>query len=568
MTTTDQGVTVPFIIRQEHATIDRGIYDVAVLWNPAKPANQQNAWNHKLQYAFGVASGSPRRQFLPNSAWFSTIVSFTNDTALGLGFMTAASSLTDQQLNSNLAVAAETLIMIKEHIIEQYGKIRYTMGLGCSGGSIEQNAITSQYPGLIDGHQIACTYPDSITTGIEVGDCTLLVRYFATPEFAALTAGLTTAQINAKKAAIAGHKSQLGCISWNAAFGTTGRAGNIPGLASVGAAIFATTPRAEFPNNCLLPAGLVYDPVANPLGLRCGPFDHAISTWGNANDPAFPTRANQTADNTGVQYGLKALLSGAISAEEFVTLNEKIGSGNVDGLPQAKRAVADDFALRTAYRSGTVGDGHSWNDVPIIDLRGQDNDGIHHTWRSFALRKRLDDANGNHDNNVMWRFGPNLLPAGAATKLFFDQFTTMDAWLSAIEADHSDKSLAQKVRDNKPANAFDFCYLSTDTTFSTKVTDFNVCNADPVLAIFSSPRQVAGGPLEENILKCRLKELDPADYPANTFSPTQWTRLQAVFPDGVCDWDKRGVRQRRAVTDLTYEDGPGGKPFGPAPRSH
>ncbi len=561
MTTTDKGVTVPFILRQERGTIDRGIYDIAVLWNPSKPASQQTGWNGKLQYSFGVASGSPRRQFAPNSAWFTTIVSATNDAALGLGFMTSASSLTDQQLNSNLAVAAETLVMIKEHIIEQYGRIRYTMGLGCSGGSIEQNAISSQYPGLLDGLQIQCTYPDSITTGLEVGDCVLLVNYFASPSFAALNVGLTTAQINAKKAAIAGHLSQFGCISWNAAFGTTGRAGNIPGLASVGAAIFSTTPKAEFPNNCLLPASFVYDPVTNPFGLRCGPFDHAISVWGNAGDPLFPTRANATGDNTGVQYGLKALLSGKITAEDFVTLNEKIGSGNVDGLPQAKRSVADDFALRTAYRSGTVGDGHSWATVPIIDLRGNDNNGIHHTWRSFALRARLDAANGQHDNNVMWRFGPGLLPAGAGTKLFTAQFVTMDKWLSNIEADTSHNSLARKVIDNKPADAFDFCYLSTDTTFSTKVTDFAVCDADPILAIFSSPRQVAGGPLAENILKCRLQSLDMNDYPPSTFTGAQWARLEAVFTDGVCNWEKRGVRQRRAVTNLTYEDGPGGKPF-------
>ena len=578
MTTTDRGVTVPFIVRRERGTIDRGIYDVAVLWDPSKTAAEQHAWNGKLQYAFGVADGSPRRQFAPNSAWFSTAVSFTNDMALGLGFMTAASSLTDQQLNSNLIVAAETLMMIKEHIIEQYGPIRYTMGIGCSGGSIEQNTIASEYPGLklLDGLQISCTYPDSITTSLEVGDCVLLVNYFVSPEFLALidseTAGMTAAQktafINAKKAAIAGHKSQRGCISWNAAFGTTGRAGNLANLPSVGAAIFATTPRAEFPNNCLLPASFVYDPVTNPTGIRCGTFDHAISIWGNAGDPQFPTRANETDDNVGAQYGLGALLSGRITAEDFVTLNEKIGGFNVDGLPQARRSTADEFALRTAYRSGTVGDGRSWAQVPIIDLRGNDNDGIHHTWRSFALRARLDEANGNHDNHVMWRFGPGLLPGPGATKLFVDSFVTMDKWLSNIESDTSHTPLKQKVRNDKPAEAFDFCYLSTDTTFSTKVTDFAVCNADPVLAIFSSPRQVAGGPLVENILKCQLKPLDPADYPAGTFTDAQLARLQAVFPDGVCDWTKPGVEQRPAVANLTFEDGPGGKRLHHASDSH
>jgi len=566
MTTTDKGVTVPFILRQERGTINRGIYDIGVLWDPSKPARQQTAWNGKLQYGFGVASGSPRRQFRPNTTWYTGLA--TNELALGLGFMTAASSLTDHQLNSNLAVAAETVMMIKEHIIEQHGPIRYTMAIGCSGGSIEQNVISSQYPGLIDGLQISCTYPDSITTGLEVGDCVLLLNHFNSPTFAARNSGLPTAQINAKRAAIAGHLTQLGCISWVGAFGTTGRPGFIAGLPTVGANIFATTPRAEFPNNCLLPRSLVYEPGVNDGGLRCSPFDHGISVWGNAGDPLFPTRANTATDNTGVQYGLKALLDGAITAEDFVVLNEKIGSVGLDGNLQATRAVADEFALRTAYRSGIVGDGRSWAKVPIIDLRGNDNNGIHHNWRSFAFRARLDEANGHHDNHVMWRFGPGLLPSTAASvKLFAEQLATMDKWLSNIEADTSHHSIERKVLLNKPAEAFDYCYLSTDTTFSTKVTDFAVCDADPILRFLSSPRQVAGGPLKENVLKCQLKPLSSLDYPAGAFTPEQWARLQGVFADGVCDWSKPGVQQRRAVTNLTYEDGPGGKGLHRAPDS-
>jgi hypothetical protein len=573
-TTTDKGVTVPFILRQERGTINRGIYDIGVLWDPSKPANQQTAWNGKLQYSFGVASGSPRRQFRPNTTWYTGLA--TNEIALGLGFMTAASSLTDHQLNSNLAVAAETVMMIKEHIIEQHGPIRYTMGIGCSGGSIEQNVISSQYPGLIDGLQISCTYPDSITTGIEVGDCGLLVNYFSSPQYAALintqTGGMTveqrTAFSNAKRAAMAGHLSERGCISWVGAFRNTGRPGFIANLLSVGAAIWSTTPKAEFPNNCLLPRSMVYDPATNPSGFRCSPFDHGISIWGNAGDPLFPTRANTPTDNTGVQYGLKALLDGVLTAEDFVVLNEKIGSVGFDGNFQASRAAADEFALRTAYRSGTVGDGRSWAKVPIIDLRGNDNNGIHHNWRSFALRARLDEANGHHGNHVMWRFGPSLLPASAASaKLFVEQFATMDKWLSNIEADTSRHSLEKKVLDNKPAEAFDYCYLSTDTAFSSKITDFAVCDADPILRFLSSPRQVAGGPLAENVLKCQLKPLDFAEYPAGTFTPGQWVRLQAVFADGVCDWSRPGVEQRRAVTNLTYEDGPGGKPLPGAPES-
>ncbi|MFL5422547.1 MAG: DUF6351 family protein, partial [Myxococcales bacterium] len=36
-TTTDQGVTVPYIVRVERGTIDRGIFDIAVLFTPEKP---------------------------------------------------------------------------------------------------------------------------------------------------------------------------------------------------------------------------------------------------------------------------------------------------------------------------------------------------------------------------------------------------------------------------------------------------------------------------------------------------------------------------------------------------
>ncbi len=95
-----------------------------------------------------------------------------------------------------------------------------------------------------------------------------------------------------------------------------------------------------------------------------------------------------------------------------------------------------------------------------------------------------------------------------------------------------------------------------------------VCDADPRLAKHSSPRQVAGGPLAENILKCQLKPLNTADYTPVTFTAAQLARLHATFPDGVCDWSKPGVGQQDAVSPLTFADGPGGQPLPPAPGSN
>jgi len=84
-----------------------------------------------------------------------------------------------------------------------------------------------------------------------------------------------------------------------------------------------------------------------------------------------------------------------------------------------------------------------------------------------------------------------------------------------------------------------------------------------------SPRQVAGGPLSENVLKCDLKPLDffSADYNGVLFDGSQKARLQAVFPIGVCDWTKPGVEEVRADPWTTFADGPGGRPLGEPPVS-
>ena len=163
----------------------------------------------------------------------------------------------------------------------------------------------------------------------------------------------------------------------------------------------------------------------------------------------------------------------------------------------------------------------------------------------------------------------NQLTAPAASGLTLQSFLTMDRWLANIEKDTSRRSREEKVVADKPADAVDFCFLPSDTTFATKVTDFAICDADPGLVRHASPRQVAGGPVAENILKCQLKPLDFADpaYGGATFTPDQQNRLRAVFPAGVCDWTRPGVNQQVFAGPMTFVDGPGGKPLGNAPRS-
>ena len=182
----------------------------------------------------------------------------------------------------------------------------------------------------------------------------------------------------------------------------------------------------------------------------------------------------------------------------------------------------------------------------------------------------------------MWRYGTGLLPGTAAqvAAVTLPSLLTMDVWLSNLNQS-APKATLNSVRTQeqviaaKPVNAVDFCFLLADTTFSTKVFDMAVCDADAQqadgkgrLAKRASPRQVAGGPLTENILKCQLKPLNSADYSPVAFSSGQLTRLHAAFPDGVCDWSEKGVGQRSAASPLTFADGPGGKRLPTPPASH
>jgi Tannase-like family of unknown function (DUF6351) len=571
-TTTTAGLTVPYIVRVERGTINRGIYDIAVLFDPSQPWSAlapQPQWNGKVLYSFGASTGQPRLQFRSEQNW-------ADDAALSRGFMVVDNSLTDSLYNSNRVLVSETVMMMKEHIVDTYGEITYTMGNGCSGGSIQQNTTASIFPGLLDGIQPSCDYPDSITTGLEVTDCVLLVNFYAGPEWASLMGGLTQDQINAKKTAINGHLDHRGCQSWNNSFGFNNKPGNYVPTLVIDQTTGAMAPVGAPRNNCLLPAALVYDPVSNPTGTRCGDPDLARAVWGTtAGIAPGSTRALQTGDNVGIQYGLKALVAGAITPEEFVTLNERIGGVDADSNRRAARSTADLPALDIAYRSGIVASGENLGKLPIIDSRGYDEQGIHYIWRSFAERARIDQANaGDHGNQVMWRYGTGLLPATAAqfAAVTLKSLVTMDTWLSNLVVS-APKATLNSVRTQaeviqaKPDTAYDLCFLTGDTTFSNPVTDMAACDADPRLVKHSSPRQVAGGPLAENILKCRLKPLNPAEYAPAILSSTQFARLEATFPGGVCDWSQPGVGQQPPISPLDFATGPGGVPLPPAPVS-
>lgn len=532
-TTTDDGRTVRYIVRIEHGTQDRGNYLIGVLYDPDRASRL--TWNHKLVVPFGSDAGAHHR-----SGAATTVL---DDAALSRGFMVADNSLHVHKENIDKVVAAEALTMLKERIVERYGApIRYTIGNGCSGGAIQQYMIAGEYPGLLDGIQPSCSFEDSWTTHVEVEDCHLLLHYF----------DATSPQLwgdARQRAAVDGHKDDSDCVAWDGLF----------------ASIIDPSKAA----NCDLPADRVYDRDLRPRRVRCSAQDYEQAIWGRRPSAQWSDVerrigygfARRPLDNLGVQYGLEALNSGAITAEQFVDVNTKIGGLDIDDRPTPRRMTADSTSLRTAYSSGQVTDARQLATVPIIDLRGySESSEIHTAYHSYRMRARLDQRNGGHGNQLIWTFTPAvpIAPAPPAD-LALASFLLMDRWLSRIEADTSSTSRAQKVLADKPAGATDGCYadgqqLSTSPTCG---------GATPA---YDDALGVAGGPATGTVLKCSLKPLDPRDYRV-ALTAAQLDALRKAFPAGVCDWSRPGVGEQPAVPWTTFATGPGGTPLGAPPVS-
>jgi len=543
-TTTDQGITVPYIVRLEQGTLNRSIYSFAVLFDPTKPALpwlSPRGWNHKLYYLLEGGALPKHIQSLPvnvfNTAYQNVFSRVFDDLPLSRGFAVANTSRDILGNNSNTVTSAESIMMLKEHIVETLGEIRYTLSNGVSGGSILQNLITDTYPGLLNGIQPSETLQDLWTTNTESQDCGLLVRYFTS------TAPQLWPDITQQNAAMDNSNDPPGtCRS-----------------------IVAPWPPYQLDDSwanptstsCTAPGGTgfgphepwMYDPVTNPTGTRCTLQDYQVAIFGKRPD-GF---ANRPYDNVGVQYGLKALQAGKIAPEQFVDLNEKVGGRDIDWHWTAQRSTADAFALMAAYRSGQINLGTGMSTVAGIDVGAcaplpTVNNALHSCFHTPSMIARLVKANGRADNYVTMQLAPSDV-----------SFDVLDRWLTAIEADMSSAALTTKIIRNKPADAVGSCWISGQ-----KVTDKAACAA--AFPNFGDPHLGAGAPLEDDVLKCQLKPLSRSNY-AVSFTDAQWARLQAVFPNGVCDWSKPSVGFTRSVPWLSFAQGPGGRSLGPAPVS-
>ena len=456
---------MPYVVRRERGTINRFIYSIAILAPPGDPAAERDLslWNGRLIYSFdgGVAIGHSQGTLGGSGHLYHN--------GLSKGYAVVYSSGTRTNTHYNLVLGAETAIMTKERFIEGYGVPKYTVGVGASGGGIQQYVYAQNYPGVIlDAAIPQYSYPDMVTQTIHVGDCELLEHYMdvtdaGNPKWATWT-----------------NRTWLEGMASSATIANPYR-GGAPGLTECVNGWRGLTPLAM--NPLFGTAGAeqaLYDPAAI-AAIKWTHWDDLVNIYGV---DAFGY-GRSTWDNVGVQYGLAALKAGQITPAEFLKLNATAGSWKESkdmvqegcpflsflcanpaqfdpwsrrnmrlspdgGLTPAPRREGSIEAMQAAYRSGLVFRGEI--DIPVIDWRHylERQLDMHNSHQSFASRQRMLNFDGDASNAVIW------FTDGPAA---FDQtpqaLATMDEWLARIEANP-----AGGVSGNKPAGAVDSCFNS------------------------------------------------------------------------------------------------------------
>ncbi len=513
-TTTLDGRTLDYVIKRERGTINRFIYSIAML-------DDESAWNKRVIHRFdgGVAIGRDQGR-LPGGALYHE--------GLSLGYAILYSTGTRTATHYNLVLGAETALMLKEHFIEEHGVPRYTVGVGGSGGGLQQYVYGQNYgTRIIDAAIPQYSYPDMVTQTIHIGDCELLEYYMD-----------VTDRANPK---------------WRDWENRTALIG-LNGSAALGADECTKSWRGLTPLT-LNPLWAPLDPLwanMDPPGVT------ATVHWTHAEDLRTiygvgpDGYALRTFDNVGVQYGLKSLNSGLITSAEFLDVNARVGSWKQsrdmvqEGCPfvpascsdpaqfdpwsarnrQEGRVVGSRPAIAGAYDSGHVFVGRI--DIPIIDWRHylEDQLDMHNSHQSFASRQRMLNRDGNASNQVIWF--TDARPVAA-----FDQtpqaLAAMETWLT---------------RGVKPV---DSCFTTTGTLIASGAGVWDgILDRRPAgvctqrFPLYGTSRTVAGGPIAGGVFACKLQPVSAAIARGlyDPWVPTaeERRRLEQIFPTGVCHY--------------------------------
>lgn len=569
-TTTLDGQEVDYVVRRERGTINRFVYSIAMLAPLSEAAAgtgltdpDNSGWNGRVIYSFdgGVGIGHDQGRLTGNHLYHN---------GLSLGYAILASSGTRTSTHYNLILGGETALMVKEHFIESHGVPLYTVGVGGSGGAIQQYVYGQNYgTRVIDAAIPQYSYPDMVTQTIHVSDCELLEYYMD------VTDGANPKWKNWE------NRRWLEGLNSSATVPNPYR-GGAPGSTECIKGWRGLTPLANNPLWTQLDSRWSQmDPPGVAQTVHWTHWDDLRTVYGVGADGY----ARTTFDNVGVQYGLAALTAGHITPAEFLDLNAKVGTWKPasemvqEGCPftpsacanpaefdpwssrnmrlspdggstPAPRSTGDRDAIAAAYQSGLVFTGAI--DIPIIDWRHylEEQLDMHNSHQSFAARQRMLNADRQAGNQVIWF--TDARPAVA-----FDQtpeaLEVIDEWMANMRANPSGGVVA-----NKPARATDRCFTTLGTEIASGpnvwdgiLDDRPAGTCTQAFPLFGTSRTVAGGPIEGSVYACQLQSVDAAIDRGvyGSWQPTlaERDRLKQIFPTGVCDYTKRDSARPRNI---------------------
>lgn len=556
-----------FIVRIETGTINRFIYGIATLKGPddlpSKPDLRH--WNEVLIYQFkgGVGIG-----FDQGKMKIRKLLKYRR-AQLAKGYAVAYSTGNATDNHYNVWLQEDTALRVKKQFESAYGKPIYTVGIGGSGGGLQQYLLAQNRPGILDAAIPQYSYPDMVTQTVYALDCDPLEYYFDITdrgnrfwdrwENRSKVEGLSAKTMEDPPYALAYRVAKLVNGYWPS--GPSGA------------------------SECSLawrgPAQLVFNPrfVSNIYRFKKNVYRRTHwSHWEDVKSVYGTTEngyARSTWDNVGVQYGLSALKSGEISVDSFLDLNKKVGGWRtpqrmkkarfwfVDGRTDmmdfsiwshhninlrwrkdsaAPRTLGDVEAIEAAYRSGMVFLGKI--DIPVIDIRHY-LDGeldMHHSFASLATRSRIIDFSGHANEHVIWVAHEDYNPTERA-------FDVMHQWMLS-------RAKGDKV---KPLAIKDACfdYRGAVIAEGDKVWDGR-WNRQPdgrcteIYPPYQSSRQVAGEDVKGWVLKCQLQSVEAALerglYGTVNMQPYK-QQLKSLFPEGVCDYSKPGLGYPEGLFD-------------------
>ena len=425
------------------------------------------------------------------------------------GFIVMSHALDHAGHNCNLLTQAESLVMTKEHAIDHYGTLRWTIGSGCSGGSLVQQQVANAYPGVYQGITPQCSFTDAWSSAMQYEEYYFGLQFLEDPSRWGLGVRLRPGRRRRRSSTT---RTSRNPITFTTVIPNSG------------------DPSRSCPG---VPREKVYDAKTNPNGVRCTLQDYMVNAFGR-DEHGFARRGF---DNVGIQYGLKGLRDGLISPAQFVDLNTNIGGADIDLniMPERTRGRPD-RAASALYRTGAINSANNLDKVAIIDLRGPDPGAFHDVYRTYAMRARLH-AQLRHRRQP----GPVARPGAADRRPVATPTRRSSRWTAgspASHADHREVPLARKIIQDKPDTVAP--PLHRRRRQRPAVRGRATRPSPPTARRASAPT----GRMTDDVMKCQLKPLRRDDYPV-TFTDDQWQRLQKAFPGGVCDYSEAG---RRAST--------------------